>query len=32
LENIKEAIVEFERRISVKVRRQKNLDIIEENF
>ena len=31
LENIKEAIVEFKRRMSVKVRKQENLDIIEEN-
>jgi len=28
LENIKESIVEFERRMSIKVRKQENLDII----
>jgi len=33
LENAKEVIAEFERRISVEVRRQEKLDIVEEkNF
>ena len=30
LENTKEVVVEFERRISIEVRRQEKLDIIEE--
>jgi len=30
LENIKEVIVKFEGRISIKVRRQEKLDIVEE--
>ena len=30
LENIKEVVVEFERRMSIKVRRQEKLDMVEE--
>ena len=30
LKNIKEVVVEFERRMSIKVRRQEKLDMVEE--
>ena len=31
MENVKEAVVEFEKRLNIKVKKQKKLDIIEES-